>query len=153
VNRPTVSRSRHVRGGFTDTPLSRRRLLLAAAGIGVTGLAAGPLVVPRLFAQTPVEGLPLVEPEVRASRDGLLETTLECATSEVTIGGRTVSSRVYERSFPGPTLRLRPGDTLKIKLVNHLDEHTNLHTHGFTPAGEQLRQRTAPHRAGRDVRA
>ena len=67
--------------------------------------------------------------------------------------------RVYEGSFPGPTLRIRPGDTLRVNLVNNLEtlpeglpanspfkcaplaghastEHastcdTNLHTHGF----------------------
>jgi len=109
----------------------------AGAGLAVVGLGAGSLVYPRLMAQSQVEGLPLVEPEERVSRDGLLETTLEARTSEVVVGGRRVSSMVFERSFPGPTLRLRPGDTLKVKLINGLDQITNLHTHGFhvSPSG------------------
>lgn len=32
---------------------------------------------------------------------------------------------------PGPTLRLRPGDELAIRLVNSLDEPTDLHVHGL----------------------
>ena len=37
----------------------------------------------------------------------------------------------YNGSVPGPTLHLRPGDHLGIDLVNHLDQPTNLHTHGL----------------------
>ncbi len=33
--------------------------------------------------------------------------------------------------MPGPTLRLRPGDTLRVELVNRLDRVTNLHVHGL----------------------
>jgi FtsP/CotA-like multicopper oxidase with cupredoxin domain len=42
-----------------------------------------------------------------------------------------VTSFVYEGSFPGPTLRLKPGETLKVKLISGLSDVTNLHTHGF----------------------
>ena len=37
----------------------------------------------------------------------------------------------YNGTVPGPTLRLRPGDELGIRLVNSLDEPTNLHVHGL----------------------
>lgn len=39
---------------------------------------------------------------------------------------------VYEGQFPGPTLRVRPGDFLQIELINDLAEDTNLHLHGMT---------------------
>ena len=37
----------------------------------------------------------------------------------------------YNRSLPGPTLRLRPGDALQVQLVNRLDRPTNLHVHDW----------------------
>lgn len=78
-----------------------------------------------------ITGQPLIEPEVRSSTGGVLETTLEAKLGPATVAGQTVTSFVYEGSFPGPTLRLSPGETLKVKLVNSLADHTNLHTHGF----------------------
>jgi FtsP/CotA-like multicopper oxidase with cupredoxin domain len=76
-------------------------------------------------------GEPLREPTVRTSSDGVLETTLRAAVVPTTAGGRPVTAYAYEGEFPGPTLRLRPGDVLKVKLVNDLDACTNIHTHGF----------------------
>jgi FtsP/CotA-like multicopper oxidase with cupredoxin domain len=78
-----------------------------------------------------VSGEPLTEPPVRTSANGVLETTLEAKVGPAKVAGKDVTSYVYEGSFPGPTLRLHPGDTLKVQLVNGLDDITNLHTHGF----------------------
>jgi FtsP/CotA-like multicopper oxidase with cupredoxin domain len=41
--------------------------------------------------------------------------------AEVPVAGGTAIMSVYEGSIPGPTLRVRPGDTLRINLVNKLD--------------------------------
>lgn len=78
-----------------------------------------------------VAGQPLVEPEVRRSVDGVLETTLEAKVGTVTVAGVEVTSMSYDGQFPGPTLRLKQSETLKIGLINNLDQTTNLHTHGF----------------------
>jgi FtsP/CotA-like multicopper oxidase with cupredoxin domain len=85
-------------------------------------------------APTPFEGLtgqPLVQPELRESSGGVLETRLEAKLSATTLAGRDVTSTVYEGSFPGPTLAVWPGDTLRLQLANGLEECTNIHTHGF----------------------
>lgn len=37
----------------------------------------------------------------------------------------------YNKQVPGPTLRFRPGDKLRIYLRNELDEPTSLHYHGL----------------------
>lgn len=37
----------------------------------------------------------------------------------------------YNAMSPGPTLRVRPGDELAVRLTNGLDQPTNLHTHGL----------------------
>ena len=98
-------------------------------------------------------GAPFVEPEVRRSANGELNTTLRMQYAYKDIGGHRLYMRTYEGTVPGPTLRLKPGDVLRIKLVNdmppnrdpgpidHLLPHqfntTNLHSHGLhvSPSG------------------
>ncbi len=47
------------------------------------------------------------------------------------VGGRRVIAQVYNGSYLPPTLRVQPGDVIRLRLVNALDEATNLHTHGL----------------------
>lgn len=99
-------------------------------GHGGTPLASSPATP----ASTPFTGTPgqaLVQPERRESSGGVLETRLEAKLSPTTIAGQPVVSTVYDGSFPGPTLVMQPGDTLRLQLVNSLDDCTNIHTHGF----------------------
>lgn len=42
----------------------------------------------------------------------------------------------YDGHLPGPTLVVEPGDLLRVRLVNDLDDPTNLHTHGLHVSGE-----------------
>src|SRR5438270_8912113 len=73
----------------------------------------------------------LVEPPVISSQDGMLRTTLTVAEQNVPAGDQTVLGRVYNNSFVGPTLRVRPGDQVDLTLANCLTETTNLHFHGM----------------------
>jgi FtsP/CotA-like multicopper oxidase with cupredoxin domain len=154
--------------------LSRRRLLTSGIGLGavllVPGLAGGSrLGLPPAgshphrqhggsdgMGAQPVptsEGLPLVEPEVRRSVGGELSTTLRVKYTYQDVGGAKLYVRTYDGMIPGPTLRARPGDRLKVRLVNELPPNreppprdhnlphsfntTNLHTHGLnvSPSG------------------
>ncbi|HKA55919.1 MAG TPA: multicopper oxidase domain-containing protein, partial [Candidatus Binatia bacterium] len=92
------------------------------------------------------------QPEVRRSARGFLTTTLEAKITDNVIqdphtGLHTVRTPTYEGTIPGPTLRVKPGDVLAIRLINNLPANpeqermgafphdrytTNLHTHGFT---------------------
>jgi FtsP/CotA-like multicopper oxidase with cupredoxin domain len=122
--------------------VSRRGLLgggaalLGAAGASAIGLGAVGLS-DRAIAQdgaTPTGPGGYGEPAVLASRDGLLAVTLQAQPDL----GRGPGRLAYESSLPGPTLRLKPGDELKIALVNGLGgPATNLHLHGFhvSPSG------------------
>jgi suppressor of ftsI len=112
--------------------VSRRQLLgfgaaLAAGGIAGAGVArflanrAGPAH----------RGADLIDVPARASANGQLETTFTARLGPATVDGRAVTARVYEGSSPGPTLRVKRGDRLRVHLVNELPEHTNLHTHGL----------------------
>jgi FtsP/CotA-like multicopper oxidase with cupredoxin domain len=150
-------------GPHPQAVIGRRDFVKLTAGAAVValGVAGRGLALPWINTGRAAEGASLVEPEVRASRDGLLDTTLEASVMPVQVAGGTAIMSVYEGSLPGPTLRVRPGDRLRIKLVNKLDalpaglpadnpflctmlagpghaatEHattcdTNLHMHGF----------------------
>ena len=81
---------------------------------------------------------PFIQPEVLTSQDGFLEVALRAEASQLAWGDTTRYSLTYNGSAPGPTLRVRPGDRLQIRLENRLDEPTNLHTHGLhvSPEGD-----------------
>jgi FtsP/CotA-like multicopper oxidase with cupredoxin domain len=145
---------------------SRRSVLRAGLAIGT--LALGPRAsmgqaggahdhhMPEIGVANvpvlPVMDQPLIEPEVRRSANGVLATRLRCAYAYRDIGG----FRLYLRSYEGglaPTLRMKPGETLKIRLINdlppnrdlppsnpsypHQFNNTNLHFHGAhcSPSG------------------
>ncbi len=84
-------------------------------------------------------GANFANPPELDSRGGVLQATLVADDRTAMIGGRPILARVYDGSFPGPTLRVRPGDRLEITLVNRLAEPTNLHLHGLhvSPGGNQ----------------
>jgi FtsP/CotA-like multicopper oxidase with cupredoxin domain len=153
--------------------ISRRGFLAASAGtLALAGLPASPaaaqagghavhgeaaegeapgLATVRRVPFTP--GEPLVEPEVRRSVNGELSTTLRVRYAWNDIGGYRLFTRTYEGTVPGPTLRVKSGDTLRIRLVNELPPNreplpayvdqphghntTNLHFHGshVSPGG------------------
>ncbi|MDQ2655637.1 MAG: multicopper oxidase domain-containing protein, partial [Chloroflexota bacterium] len=149
--------------------VSRRRVIAGSLATGGSLLVAGAARLPRAVADdaTPVaehisqghratqglipgpspwESADLVEPEERRSVDGVLETELHALYTWKDTGGYQLSMRSYEGTIPGPTLRLKPGDALKINFRNQLpanrdedprDEdlphhlnNTNFHFHG-----------------------
>jgi FtsP/CotA-like multicopper oxidase with cupredoxin domain len=100
-----------------------------------------------------IDGFP--QPEVRRSRHGVLQTTLHaCISTQEMLDQNAQPPTIvqfhpptFEGTIPGPTLEVKPGDTLSILLVNDLprnppnerdnhfpyDENSlNLHTHGLT---------------------
>jgi suppressor of ftsI len=121
--------------------ITRRTLLALAAGaatasLGLARLTAMAHVLPNRLSADSV-GDTLVEPPVRASKDGLLQTGIQAKVVPHQHADQIITSNVYEGMFPAPTLRVRPGDTIKIRLDNQLDQLTNLHMHGFhvSPSG------------------
>jgi FtsP/CotA-like multicopper oxidase with cupredoxin domain len=80
----------------------------------------------------PPVGQALLNPPEILSADGVLTATLTAAVTAATINGKTVEGlTTYNGVWPSPTMRIRPGDTFKISLVNQLEKATNLHWHGF----------------------
>ncbi len=119
-------------------PVTRRTAVLLG-GLGLAGTAAGGagLWWSLKSRPAPVTGEDLGQPAVYRSTRGLLETSLEAAPGRFPLAGRQAGALGYNGGIPGPTLRLRAGDILRLKLVNTLAEPTNLHLHGLhvSPGG------------------
>jgi len=139
--------------------LSRRDVLRAGTQVGAALLLGGKATAqekPSLLAAigTPEpDTVAFVEPEVRESKDGLLDTSLHVRFADNEIAGRPIRSRTFEGKLTGPTLKFRPGDAVRVHYVNELPPEpggtghgagmahgvnpTNLHTHGLwvSPAG------------------
>ncbi|WP_027995804.1 multicopper oxidase family protein [Simplicispira psychrophila] len=98
-----------------------------------------------------------VEPLRLVARDGVLDYTLRMVYADLHLNGKPVHLRTYNAMVPAPTLQVRAGETLRIRVVNDLPpnpqstepaEHlrymnsANLHTHGLHVApglvGENL---------------
>lgn len=104
--------------------LTRRSILkIAAASL------ASPLLRNAAAATLPLPALPLLP--VDRPEPGIVEAHLVAAWGEVAIAGRTARLQTYNGSFPGPVLRLREGDQVRLRFTNLLDEPTNLHLHGL----------------------
>jgi suppressor of ftsI len=117
--------AQHARRGRHTAPLIGRRgfaKMAAGAGIGAFAMAGRGLILPWIDFGRAAAAEELVEPEVRVSRDGLLDTSLTCRVMEVPAAGKTPVMAAYEGSLPGPILRVRPGDRLRINLTNLLND-------------------------------
>ncbi|MCO4239784.1 multicopper oxidase family protein [Pseudarthrobacter raffinosi] len=113
-------------------PISRRQAILLG-GLGAAGTVAGGagLIWTLTSPSGPVSGGELTQPQEERSADGQLQVRLEAAPGQILLAGRQATAFGYNGSVPGPTLRVRAGDVLKIKLVNNLVQATNLHVHGL----------------------
>ena len=125
-------------------PISRRRAIglgllgvgslgLGVAGVASSGLRSGP------SAANASGGAPATswsEPTVLASSGGVLTFDLTVSEATVDVAGTSARMLAYNGTVPGPTLHVRPGDTLRVHLVNRLDQPTNLHTHGLVVSAQ-----------------
>ena len=102
-----------------------------AAASGVAGAQARRAKEPTAGRQGPAE---------YRSRNGVLKATLVAMSEPALVNGvLTAGVLSYNGYFPGPMLRVRPGDRLQIRLVNRTLLPTNLHFHGMhvSPKGHQ----------------
>lgn len=95
-------------------PIDRRTALtLGGVGLLSTAVGGGGLLWQRQpSALDALTGVALQEPEVLRSRAGSLDVRLEAASGPHDVAGRKATTLGYNGGLPGPTLRIRPGDTL-----------------------------------------
>ncbi|TFD81540.1 multicopper oxidase family protein [Cryobacterium sp. Sr8] len=110
--------------------ISRRGILLLG-GLGVTATAVGGAgLLWGSSVRTP-PGPRFAEPTELASKAGRLRVRLTAAGGRVRLGDRDASALTFNGGIPGPTLRLKAGDRLSVRLRNELQDPTNLHVHGL----------------------
>ena len=109
-----------MRAGATE--IDRRRLLGGLSALG-GGAALSALLPAWARSQTPglAAAQPLSGPEIRLSVDH----------TPLTIDGRAGHGVAVNGSVPGPLIRLKEGQNVRIALTNRLiDEQTSIHWHG-----------------------
>ena len=123
---------------MNDRPISRRTAIILGA-LGAAGATTGWLAASRVFGTVdefrPETDAELHEPLVLDSDRGLLSVELVAAAG-ATLAGRTTQALGFNGTTPGPTLRVRPGDEIALRLTNRLQHPTNLHTHGLRVSPE-----------------
>jgi len=105
---------------MTFVPSWRAALCVAFLWSGLTSLSAS------ADEDTPLRALPEI-----TSTNGVLTATLEAKEQSIKLGRLHFDGMTYNGDYAGPVLRAYPGDVLRIKLINHLSEPTNLHFHGL----------------------
>jgi FtsP/CotA-like multicopper oxidase with cupredoxin domain len=101
-----------------------RRELLALGGAALGGAALS-----RAFGST--NTFPQA-PTLEIARQGnLVEANLISASTSLSINGKNAQLLTYNSSLPGSVLRVREGDTVRLKYTNKLPEPSNLHLHGL----------------------
>lgn len=144
-------------GENPTTAVDRRTVFrlgtITALALSIPGVAActsnsGTAQDPSVPAGPDPDGY--IEPAVVSSSGGTLTTTLIARRALVDIGApKPIDAFTYDGTLPGKVLDIKPGDTMKIALVNDLPAvegksasdhnmnrphdwtHTNLHTHGL----------------------
>ena len=146
-----------------DSPLSsripRRHLMKLAAGGGAAAALAvlpgcsskddddgeSPTSGPTSSGATSTAGAtatrttthPEPGPKVLQSTGGILKATLTVQPEMIAHGTGTRWALTVNGHTPGPTLRVKPGDSLRLTLDNQTGHSTNIHTHGLrvSPTG------------------
>ncbi|XP_066264302.1 multicopper oxidase mco-like [Branchiostoma lanceolatum] len=79
-----------------------------------------------------------VPTEYSSEGTGLLNVTLTVDLTPHTVDWLTIHRRTYNGEIPGPTLRVRPGDKLYIKLVNNMRSDNVVRAEGHGPVSPNI---------------
>jgi FtsP/CotA-like multicopper oxidase with cupredoxin domain len=86
----------------------------------------------------PIAGLPLQEPQQLYAHHGVLKVTLDAELRTISVSGSDVVAQPFNGRLIGPTLHVRPGDTIDVTFRNATPQDTNIHFHGMhvSPKGD-----------------
>ncbi len=107
-----------------------------AAGLLVAALVTGLSVRGTDAASFPARwdprpGLPFAEPLQLHARGGVLRVELTAERGMIDVSGDQVIAQPFNGRLIGPTLHVRPGDTIEATIKNATDRETNIHYHGL----------------------
>src|SRR5215217_646450 len=113
-------------------PVSRRQFLAVAATTATGGLAGGCSLIPTRSQPVQASSPAVAAAEARR-RPGapVHQVTLTAAQVGLDLAGRQVTAWAYNHTVPGPLLRVRAGEVLRVQLDNRLPEATTIHWHGI----------------------
>jgi suppressor of ftsI len=116
----------------------RPRVLIALLALVLTGALVTSLSVrgtdaaePPPTSWDPKAGLPYGQPLQLHARRGVLKVELTAERGMVDVSGSQVIAQPFNGRLIGPTLHVRPGDTIEATIKNATDEDTNIHWHGL----------------------
>ncbi|HET7399396.1 MAG TPA: multicopper oxidase family protein [Intrasporangium sp.] len=112
--------------------ITRRTLLLgtaATAGLATLGLAG--CGSPGTAVGASSEAVRAAEAARRPAGQRVVSARLAPKATTVDIGGRSVQTWAYGENVPGPLLRARAGDLLRVTVDNALPAQTSVHWHGL----------------------
>ena len=101
-----------------------RRMLLKRAAILGGGAALGALLPP--WAQSVAQGMPSTMPTLSGD-----DIKLIIGHTPITIDGKTSHAITINGTVPGPLLRLKEGQRVRIAVTNNLHEESSIHWHGL----------------------
>lgn len=99
--------------------VSRRQFIQT---IGLTGIAVSNVSIGKTFSQNPSSA----PAELSGS-----QFDLHIGYQTVNYDGKKRIATTINNSLPAPTLRMREGDQITIRVHNHLKETSSIHWHGF----------------------
>lgn len=99
-----------------------------AARVAVAALLALPAACDR--ATPEVREFRGSYPEHASPTGVVREFDITAAPARVDVAGRGLEVWSYNGQIPGPTLRLRLGETLRVRFTNRIDQPTTIHWHG-----------------------
>ena len=108
---------------------SRRNVLLSAfglAGLATVSACGGTTAVPAT-----AKSVGRAEALRRSAGQRVVTASLTPRATSVDLGGPVVNTWAYGDSVPGPLLRARAGDLLRVKVDNQLPTTTSVHWHGI----------------------
>ncbi|CAN5913728.1 copper resistance system multicopper oxidase [soil metagenome] len=106
-----------------NRPINRRQMLLAAGASGA-GLALSPWLP--AWAQPVSAGLAAPLPSLSGP-----DIALRIARQTMVIDGRTTEAIGLNGTVPGPLIRLREGQNVRLRVTNDLAEDSSIHWHGL----------------------
>src|SRR5262245_4484015 len=129
-----MNRQQSFLSGFLGQITPGRRIGLLALVVLVAALVA--LLVQVEGSAPPV---PFSNPPIIESAGGILRATLTVAPAEVIVASHVVKTTVYNGLYMPPVLKVNPGETIRLRLINgrKSPSPTNVHYHGlaFCPRG------------------